>query len=302
MDYGWLVAAETHTIRVVLASKIGINESLLLDKIGHWVAKNASNNKHMHDGKYWTRMTAEAWSKMFPYLTEGKIRGALARLEKKNLIITDNFNITKYDRTLWYTLTKEGVGLLGETQPKSKQQSQSDCKQSQKKAPLPGAVVDVRIDQTDQAEYLRRAGNHIVINNPAGFATHKRRAWAQDAKAWLRDKQQLDGWRKQEAQGKPNVIAKLNQICSADDPRPAVQVIREIYYKSEYLAAKNTNDVFDLINVLEAEGVSEIENIKEVAEEVIRRGIEYRTRMPGVKGWPTIWPYWVVDAAKGYRL
>jgi len=302
MDYSWLVTAETHTLRVGLAVKIGVNESLLLDKIGHWIAKNASNNKHLHEGKYWTRLATEAWATMFPYLTLGKIRGALNRLENKNLIITNNYNKTKYDKTLWYTLTQEGFDLLVETQPKPKEQSRLETMQSHEATLQPGPEVGVWDDQADQAEYLRRAGNHLVINNPAGFATHKRRTWDQDAKAWLRDKQQLDGWRKQEAQGKPNVIAKLNQICSADDPRPAVQVIREIYYKSEYLAAKNTNDVFDLINVLEAEGVSEIENIKEVAEEVIRRGIEYRTRMPGVKGWPTIWPYWVVDAAKGYRL
>lgn len=105
-----------HSFDINIAKEYGIEEAIILKNIYFWIEKNAANEKHFHDGKYWTYNSKKAFSELFPYMTENKIRYALENLKKNGLIETGNYNESSYDRTLWYTLTEKAYALLGFSQ------------------------------------------------------------------------------------------------------------------------------------------------------------------------------------------
>lgn len=101
-----------HFFDVAIAKKYGINQAIILNHLGFWIEKNRANNKHYHDGKYWTYNSKKAFSELMPYMTERQITYALDKLEKEELIVKGNYNKSAYDRTLWYALTQKSEKLL----------------------------------------------------------------------------------------------------------------------------------------------------------------------------------------------
>lgn len=101
-----------HSFDVEIATRYGIECAVLLNQINYWCLKNEANNKHLHNGRYWTYNTKKAFSKLFPYMTERQIDYNLSKLKKENLILTDNFNRSKMDRTIWYSLTDFAKSIL----------------------------------------------------------------------------------------------------------------------------------------------------------------------------------------------
>lgn len=95
----------THSFDVEIAVKYGIECAVLLSHINYWCLKNEVNGKHLHNGKYWVYNSKKAFAKLFPYMSERQIDYALTKLKKENLILTDNFNYSKMNRTIWYTVT-----------------------------------------------------------------------------------------------------------------------------------------------------------------------------------------------------
>ena len=94
-----------------VAELVGVNAAVLFRNIEFWVEKNATNGQNEHDGRFWTYNSVKAFSEQFPYMTEKQIRSALKRLEDAGLVMTGVFNELAYDRTKWYTLTKDGVRI-----------------------------------------------------------------------------------------------------------------------------------------------------------------------------------------------
>lgn len=101
-----------HLLYTEVAKKVGVIPALLLGNIYYWTEKNRANEKHFHDGYYWTYNSMKAFNEQFSYLTERQIRYALDGLKKSGYICTGNYNKSSYDRTLWYAVTKKGCSLL----------------------------------------------------------------------------------------------------------------------------------------------------------------------------------------------
>ena len=101
-----------HFFDVDIAKKLGINSAILLENIYFWIKKNEANEKHFHDGCYWTYNSRKAYVTQFPYLTERQIEYALKKLIDEGYIITGNYNKASFDRTLWYAITKKGYSIL----------------------------------------------------------------------------------------------------------------------------------------------------------------------------------------------
>lgn len=90
----------------------GILEAVLINHFQFWIKQNEANNRNYNDGRYWTFNSAKAFSKIFPYVSERKIRLALKHLQDENIIMTGNFNKSSYDRTLWYAFTDYATSIL----------------------------------------------------------------------------------------------------------------------------------------------------------------------------------------------
>lgn len=112
-----------HTFSPKIACAVGVNAAVIYQNILFWTEKNAANNRHLHDGSYWTYNSIAAFEKLFPYLSGKQIRTALSALESAGLIISGTFNKSGYDRTKWYCpvgqvdLTQRANGSAPEGEP-----------------------------------------------------------------------------------------------------------------------------------------------------------------------------------------
>ena len=104
-----LRATYVHSFVVDDAVQYGIVEAIVLYNLRFWIAKNKAKGKNLRDGKTWTYNSQRAFAELFPYLSEGKIQRALAKLEKDEVILKRNYNKVRYDRTSWYAVADESL-------------------------------------------------------------------------------------------------------------------------------------------------------------------------------------------------
>ena len=126
-----------HSFNVNVAIKYGVNQSIILNNLYFWIEKNRANEKHFHDGYYWTYNNMKAFSVLFPYMTERQIDYAIKKLVDEGLVIKGNYNKSSYDRTCWYAITKEGYSVLKNCEieeTKAKQSILQNCEMDSTKA------------------------------------------------------------------------------------------------------------------------------------------------------------------------
>lgn len=95
-----------------VAVEVGVEAAVIFQNIAWWCKKNAANEKHFHDGNYWTYNSVKAWHDLMPFFSEKKIPRLVQKLKESGLIETGNYNRVGYDRTLWYAVTAKGWKLL----------------------------------------------------------------------------------------------------------------------------------------------------------------------------------------------
>lgn len=139
-----------HHFDVEIASEYGLTEAILLNNISFWLDHNIANDTNFYDGEYWTYNSIKAFTILFPYLTEKKIRSALAHLEEENIIKTGNFNKSQYDRTKWYTLTKKGKSIMPKRQMEISEMANGN---NQKGEPIPYINTYIKTDIKHNSDF-----------------------------------------------------------------------------------------------------------------------------------------------------
>jgi hypothetical protein len=86
-----------------IAAQVGCNAAVIYQNLFYWAEKNAANDRHFYDGRWWTYNSITAFAELFPYLTGKQIRTALDKLESSGLIVSGCYNKSAYDRTKWYS-------------------------------------------------------------------------------------------------------------------------------------------------------------------------------------------------------
>lgn len=104
--------ADVHFFNVDIAKEYGVHCAVVFQHIWHWVKKNEANDTNYYDGKYWTYNSIKAFGDLFPYLSRKQIETALKKLRDEGLIETGNYNVVRYDRTLWYAVTDKGRSII----------------------------------------------------------------------------------------------------------------------------------------------------------------------------------------------
>ena len=154
-----------HSFNVQVAIEYSIEAGVLLDNFNFWITKNRANNKHYHDGKYWTYNSQQALSVLFPYWKRQKIQRILAQMEKDGLIEKGNYNKAKYDKTTWYTLTEKSCKLLGIAIAQNSTMESQDLGNGLPKdeQPIPYINTDINTDNIilcrEVIEYLNQVAN-----------------------------------------------------------------------------------------------------------------------------------------------
>lgn len=101
-----------HFFDVDVAKEYGINAAVILCNLAFWIKKNEANEKHFHNGTYWTYNSRKAFQSLFPYLGKKQIECALLKLADNGIIVTGNYNEKSFDKTLWYALTDKGKSIV----------------------------------------------------------------------------------------------------------------------------------------------------------------------------------------------
>lgn len=97
----------THFFETGIAEMYGIESAILLHYIHYWVLHNRANDTNYRDGRYWTYNSRAAFKKLFPYMSEWRIKESLSQLQKGGMILIGCYNEKAFDRTSWYTTTDE---------------------------------------------------------------------------------------------------------------------------------------------------------------------------------------------------
>ena len=98
-----------------LATKVGLNESIVLQQINYWLNENEKARRNFKDGHYWCYNSYKEWQTNFPFWSESTIKRTISKLENCGLIITGNYNKLKIDRTKWYRLNDELLSKVEES-------------------------------------------------------------------------------------------------------------------------------------------------------------------------------------------
>lgn len=109
----WLVmtAADPTVERIFpkLAKEIGLNESILLMQIAHWI----SISKNIREGVYWTyHSVRELHRDYFPYWSTATIWRTINSLKESGYILVSEFNDRKGDNTQWFALEPDKLSTL----------------------------------------------------------------------------------------------------------------------------------------------------------------------------------------------
>lgn len=142
----------TYTFDIEIAKEYGVNEAILITNLQFWIKKNQANEKNYYEGHYWTYNSIKAWQKLFPFWTEKTIRTILNHLIEKGVIITGNYNQSKYDRTLWYAFADESIWLNGKIHSPKRENGTAE-----KGEPIPDNNTDNKTDSI----YIHAKQNHL---------------------------------------------------------------------------------------------------------------------------------------------
>jgi len=102
-----------HSFNIELATQYDIQQAILINNFDFWLSKNAANNKHFYDGKFWSYNSVKSFKELFPYLTGDQIRRILEKLVSNDILISGNYNNVQYDRTKWYTFSDIFIDRYG---------------------------------------------------------------------------------------------------------------------------------------------------------------------------------------------
>ncbi|ARF50812.1 conserved phage C-terminal domain-containing protein [Pantoea stewartii] len=95
-----------------LASRIGLNEAIVLQQICYWLEDTTSGVEY--DGKRWVYNTIDEWTNQFPFWSSDTVKRALTSLKKRNLIFVEQLKKTQHDRTNYYAINHANPLLTDE--------------------------------------------------------------------------------------------------------------------------------------------------------------------------------------------
>ncbi|WP_160724902.1 conserved phage C-terminal domain-containing protein [Bacillus sp. USDA818B3_A] len=98
-----------------LAAKIGLNEAVVLQQIHYWLGMS----KHHIEGRTWVYNTYEEWQKQLPFWSVSTIKRTIRSLEMLGLLLSENWNRMKMDKTKWYSIDYKKLQEFEDSPPES---------------------------------------------------------------------------------------------------------------------------------------------------------------------------------------
>ena len=142
-------------------------EALILQRVHYYCNffRNLKDERHFHNQYYWVYNTTNGWLEDIGYIiSEKTLRRAISSLEEKCLLISDNFNKMKVDRTKWYRVHIDNLNLLIETWDYYGQPNSRNSKDDTYYANFMDDYHDnfEACGQNDRMQVVNMTGSHVV--------------------------------------------------------------------------------------------------------------------------------------------
>ena len=115
-----LIINEPHLmVSPTIAYLIGLNESIVLQRIHYWI--NLNLNKNLKDEQYWVYNSYDNWKKQFFFWSDSTLRRTFRNLEKMDILNSMEPKKHLGDRTKWYTINYKKLQEMIDSIPPSGQ-------------------------------------------------------------------------------------------------------------------------------------------------------------------------------------
>jgi hypothetical protein len=114
-----------------LATCFGVNEAIVIQQVHYWLEVNKEAGKNYINDRHWTYNTIADWQSLnFPFWSYDTVKRIFSKLESEGILLADNFNEMKRDRTKWYSIDYEKLDELMEKHDNQKANSPNALGQS----------------------------------------------------------------------------------------------------------------------------------------------------------------------------
>lgn len=104
-----------------LAVALGLEGAIMLQQIHYWTNKAAERE----DGRRWVYNTVQQWAEQFPFWSARTVRRILAELKKSGVLLVEEFNAGRGDRTPFYSVDYDALAELGIAPPSARSRGPS---------------------------------------------------------------------------------------------------------------------------------------------------------------------------------
>jgi len=220
-----------------LASKIGLNEALILQQLHYWLLTSSVEK----DNKRWVYNTYKDWQEQFPFWSISTIGRIFRSLEEKKLVVTKQFNVSGWDQTKWYTIDYQNDTLDSEeTTPSTEPNENTLIKETNKKTNTKkGDLLDGMLAYSGKPDKLHGVPDiHAELMRP--FCEFYRYPFKDEVKAWTA---QVDVWLSRGYKPQ-NVVSACKYVSERRDweyfqPASILKAFGKQDNKTDDLEAKN---------------------------------------------------------------
>lgn len=101
------------SFNIEAARRYGVDGAVLLQGMAAWISKNRANERHFHDGRWWTYNSQDALVKLFPFWSRRQIQRIVKALHTEGALLLGNYSDGSFHNTTWYALSDDVLELLG---------------------------------------------------------------------------------------------------------------------------------------------------------------------------------------------
>ena len=101
------------SFNIEAARRFGVDGAILLQGMAAWISKNRANERHFHDGRWWTYNSQDALVKLFPFWSRRQIQRIVKALNTEGALLLGNYSDGSFHNTTWYALSDDVLELLG---------------------------------------------------------------------------------------------------------------------------------------------------------------------------------------------
>ena len=101
------------SFNIEAARRFGVDGAVLLQGMAAWISKNRANERHFHDGRWWTYNSKAALARLFPFWTEKQLRRIVKALNEEGALLLGNYSDGSFHNTTWYALSDDVLEMPG---------------------------------------------------------------------------------------------------------------------------------------------------------------------------------------------